>query len=375
MRVYCSSGFRGVGFDEHAYTVFLTEIEKSGALNYDLVMRVCLERQQRTADAIVPATRVGFLLPAYAVAEVFQVSPFVALRYLNCGAAILTLLITLAFSYRALGMGAMLGIGCLMATSPLAIHLSQRALVDGYFSLWATTAVWLAWENLRCPRHLGWLAAYFASLVLLVLTKESAAFVVVGLCAVLLWYGLQGCCPWRLWVATMAGPVVAIAVLATLTGGITKLVQFYYVFESKSGHNIYSVMAQDGPWYRYLIDFILLSPLITTFALGAIFHLRRSVDTALAIFLGASFVVMSAVSHGMSLRYAAYWELPLCWLAFLQVELLAEKVRRNWRPFAIAGMVVLLSATNLWQYQRLFVAGEIYDPISFQLARATHLIK
>jgi hypothetical protein len=375
LRMYPSTGFRGEGFDEHAYTVFINQIEKAGALNYDLVMRVYIERQNRTSDAVVPPTRVGFLLPAYGVAKLFKLPAFTALRDLNAVAAILALVVATVFSYRAAGPTAMLGVASLMATAPLAIHLSQRALVDGYFSFWAVGVVWLAWENLRRPRHLGWLAAYAISLVVLVLTKESAAFVVLGLSAVFVWHGFGRECPWNLWAATIIAPVVAILLLAGLTGGIGELVRFYYVFESKSRANIYSVMAQDGPWYRYLVDFILLSPLLMIFALGALFRLKRRLDMALALFLGACFLSMSVVNYGMSLRYAAFWELPICWLAFSQVELLAEKVKIEWRLAAIAGMVLLLSLTNLWQYQRLFVAGAIYDPISFQLARVTNLIK
>ena len=84
---------------------------------------------------------------------------------------------------------------------------------------------------------------------------------------------------------------------------------------------------------------------------------------------------MSAVPFGMSLRFAAYWDLPLRWLALSQVLQVAEKLPRIRPLFALAGVILILAAVDLFQYWRYFVHAQIYDPVSFQLLHASRLIK
>ena len=273
----------------------------------------------------------------------------------------------------------MLGFTALVATAPLQIYLAQRALIDGYFSLLAVAALWLAWENLRRPRHWGWLCGYAATLALLVLTKENSAFVVFALGGLLLLnrFLRLGTVTPALLAATILGPAVAVLILALLVGGIPEWVRFYLMFVAKSRTNTYSILAQDGPWYRYLVDFVLMSPVLVAFSFGRIFQLRRTdaSEIFMAVFLALSFLCMANVRYGMSLRYAAYWDIPLCWLAYSQVVLLARKFGKIRPVYAMVTALLLLSAVSLSQYERFFVKGEIYDPTSAAMAWAAKLQK
>ena len=176
-----SAGFKQVGYDQHGYVIFLTQIKAAGVSNDEKVVQAYVEKQYERPDTLVPATRIGFLVPAYWFGKLFQLEPFAALRLLSCISSIVMLGVCALLAYRLGGMIPMLGMSLLVAVAPLQIYLAQRALVDGYFALLAVAAVWLAWENLRHPRHLGWLGAYTVTLVLLVLTKENAAFVVFAI--------------------------------------------------------------------------------------------------------------------------------------------------------------------------------------------------
>jgi hypothetical protein len=379
LRVYPSAGFSGLGVDEHGYMVFLKQIQRAGLINYDAVVRVFVEKQYHRPDAVVPATRIGFLAPAYLCGKLFHLSDFDALRDTACGASILTLILCAWLGHRLGGISAMITLTVLVATAPLQIYLSQRALIDGYFAFWAVTCVWLAWENLRRPRHWGWLSAYAFSLAMLVLTKENGAFVVFALLGVLLlnpWLGLGKVTP-HLLIATVAGAAIAVLFLAVLIGGLAEWARFYLMFEAKSRTNLYSVFAQDGPWFRYLIDFTLVSPVPVAFAMGAIFYLRKAdrPSVFMATFLGLSFASMSVITYSMSLRYAAYWEIPLAWLACSQILRLTGQFPKV-RPVIIFGGLLLLVATcNLYEYNRFFVRGAIYDPVTAQLVKASDLVK
>ncbi len=379
LRAYPSATYSRVGYDEHGYIVFMQQIEKAGLANYGAVVQAYVEDQYRRPDAIVPATRIGFLVPAYLVGQLLNCSPFQALQATSCLAAIMLLGVCAVFAYRAGGTVTMLSLTALVATAPLQIYLSQRALIDGYFAFWAVAALWLAWENLRHPRSWGWLSAYAFSLAVLVLTKENAAFVVFAIFAVLVLnrFLRLGTMTPHLLVATIVGPAIAVLYLAWLVGGVWEWVEFYRMFVAKSRTNWYSIAAQDGPWYRYIVDFFLMSPVIVALAFGRIFQLRMSdrVDVFMTAFLGFSFLVMANVTYGMSLRYAAYWDIPLCWLALSQVTTMSRRLPQARRLLVIAGLVLALAAVGLVQYDRFFIEGAIYDPTTSAMARATGLQK
>lgn len=378
-RVYQSGGYKNVGYDEFGYIVFMKQIETAGVLNYDAVVQVFVEKQYARPDAVVPATRIGFLVPAYLCGQITGSDPFVALRTTSCIASILLLILCAVFAYRAGGTRPMVAMTLLVATAPLQIYLSQRALIDGYFAFWAVAALWLAWENLQNPRHWGWLTAYAFSLAVLVLTKENAAFAVFALFGVLLLnrFLKLGTLTPHLLAATVIGPAVAVLFLASMVGGVWEWIEFYRMFVAKSRTNPYSIVAQDGPWYRYILDFFIMSPLVVALACGRMFQLRKydRLDVFMTAFLALSFFAMANVTYGMSLRYAAYWEIPLCWLALSQVSVLSRRFPQV-RPSIIAvGLLLILAVNGLVQYNRFFIDGAIYDPTTAAMARASGLQK
>src|SRR4030088_1066467 len=181
LRVWPTSGVPNGGYDEGIYSTYVAMAQKDGLWNYGDVVRAYLESQAKRPDAIVPATRVGFLVPAAAVAEITGLKPLAALHAVSLASSILLLLATAVIGFRQGGDARMLVLTSLMAVAPLQIHLAQRSLIDGYFAFWAVLCAWFLWENLESPRQKGWLAAYGFSFVALVLTKGNAAFVFLAL--------------------------------------------------------------------------------------------------------------------------------------------------------------------------------------------------
>src|SRR5215472_10002089 len=120
-----------------------------------------------------------------------------------------------------------IAIGALMAFAPTQLHMSQHALVDGFFTFWASLALWLFWENLQAPRDWRWLVGYIVALALLVLTKENSFFVWVALIALLItnrWFQF-GTITREIVIATFLGPLLGVVVLIFLAGGIQTFIQ------------------------------------------------------------------------------------------------------------------------------------------------------
>ena len=379
LRLYPSPGHRHLGTDEHGYMVFVKQIQKVGIWNYDAVVRVYVERQYKLREAVVPATRLAFLVPAALCADWFELRAFTALHLVVATVGVLFLFLCALFAYRLGGTVPMIGMTALIATAPLQIYLCQRAMIDGYFAFWTVAALWLAWENLQRPKHYGWLISYTLCLSLLVLTKENAAFVVFAIFAMLLLncFLRIGTVTPQLLAATIIGPALAILLLVALVGGISEWVHFYLMFAAKSRANFYSVVAQDGPWYRYAVDFVILSPALVAFACGRMFQIKTSdrADVFMAAFLALTLIPMSGVTYGMSLRYAAFCDVAISWLAIRQVLVLSQRFAQI-RPIIVAtALFAVLSSIGASQYVRFFVVGGVYDPTTAALVWSSGMEK
>ncbi len=135
--------------------------------------------------------------------------------------------------------------------------------------------------------------------------------------------------------------------------------------------------AQDGPWYRYAIDFALVTPAIVALAIGGMFQLRSG-DRAgwfMATFALLALTGLSCVKYGISLRYAAFCDIPLIWLACTQVLFLSKRFSTARAAIFAASMLVTLCTIGLNQYMRIFVRGGLYDPITSQLVMKLDMYK
>jgi 4-amino-4-deoxy-L-arabinose transferase-like glycosyltransferase len=271
-----------------------------------------------------------------------------------------------------------LGIAALMAFAPIPIHMSQHAMVDGFFAFWALLSLWALWENLRAPRNWFWLTSYIGALCCLVLTKENACFVFIGIVAIIAlnrWLQI-GTVTRELLLATFIGPFLGVAILVVLVGGIDILFSAYQLSVSKNYELPYAIVTGDGPWYRYLVDLLLVSPLILLLALGTAFRLDRSQKPELFLlaFIAASYLVMCNIKYGMNLRYASIWDMPLRVLAFGQIAAFCARSAR-YRTLVLCVSVSLVCLVELRQYIILAVQFPLYELIPPFLLRALHILK
>lgn len=258
------------------------------------------------------------------------------------------------------------------------IHFSQHALIDGVFAVWAMLCLWLLWENLQRPNFAPFLALYTVSLALLVLTKENAMFVYLGLLALLAsnrWLRFGTVTPALLGL-TIIGPLAGVVILVFLCGGADTFYYTYRLLVSKASVLPYAIATGDGPWYRYLVDLLLISPLVFLLAWKSLFKLRLTATPSLylAVFMGSTYLVMCNVRYGMNLRYAAIWDLPMRFLAVLAVRDLAEKFSQR-KELITAVAITVLCAIDVRQYLILFVQHDLYKLVTGGLLHALRILK
>jgi hypothetical protein len=406
LRVLPSSPYRTAGFDEVLYRGYALKLEIAGLSEYDVITTAYLERQRdpRTM-AELPPTRFLYILcgwawkqvqfggaPALAGDEVLKPEGpwrdpmLISLRHVSALFTVLLFFTAGAAAYRMGGARVGLAVLALTAVSPLLIHMSQHALIDGFFTFWATLALWSLWECLRHPSSRGWLAVYGLALGAMVLTKENAFFVYVALLAILavnFWRRFGEARP-ALLIVTVAAPAVAMLILVLLAGGPSAFIETYKLLVTKAQVLEYAILTGDGPWHRYLIDLLALSPLVLILALGAVFSLMtprekgdRELATAalyLLTFIVASYAIMILPKHGMNLRYATIWDFPLRFLAVAQLVWLTSRWPAR-QTIALAVAVVILCGYDCWQYRTCFVKQPLYELATPELLHVLDIAK
>jgi 4-amino-4-deoxy-L-arabinose transferase-like glycosyltransferase len=367
-----------LGMDEGLYSRYVDELSEKGLLRYPDIALHYLEVQIDDPGAILPPVRFLFIFSAYLWHLVFRSEALASLSHVASVFSILTLFLSGLCAWRLKGPACALGVVALMTCAPTQIHMSQHAVIDGFFTFWALLCLWTLWENLRAPRDWRWILAYTLALTFLVLTKENSFFVCVALVALIVanrWLQF-GTVTRELLVGTIIGPLFGIVILIFLTGGADVLVATYRLLVMKASHAPYAILTGDGPWYRYLVDLFLVSPVILLLALGAAFRLNRIMKPELfmSIFIAASYLIMCNVKYGMNLRYANMWDMPLRLLAFSQIAVLTASVKR-YRILLISVAVAVIAAMELRQYYILAVRYPLYELITHELLRALQILK
>ena len=367
-----------IGFDEGLYREYVNALTKGGLGSYPDIVEGYIDVQQKLPGSILPPLRFLYIFTGYAWHSLFGSEALSALQQVSAFFSMLTLALSTFFAWRLRGTPYAIAIAALMAFAPTQLHMSQHALVDGFFTFWATLALWLLWENLQHPRDWRWLSGYVVGLALLVLTKENALFVWIALGALLVanrWLQF-GTVTRELVIATFLGPLLGVVILIFLAGGIDVFVHSYQLSVGKNFQLQYAILTGDGPWYRYLVDLMLVSPIVLILALAALFRLNRTMKPELfmSIFIAASYLVMCNVKYGMNLRYANMWDLPLRLLAFGQIVWLASLVKR-FQTAIIVTAVTLLALVEFHQYIILAVRYPLYELITHDLLRALSILK
>ena len=367
-----------VGPDEGLYRDYVDQLSDKGVLGYSDIVRAYIDKQTNLPGAILPPVRFLYIFAGSIWHSLFGTEALASLRNVSSFFSILTLCLAAVLGWRMCGAVWSVALTALVAFAPTQLHMSQHALVDGFFGFWALLTLWMLWENLQSPRHWAWLAGYTISLALLVLTKESSFFVWVAilvLLAVNRWLQFGRVSP-QLLIATILGPLLGIITLILLAGGVSSLINTYQLFVTKNYTLPYQVRTGDGPWSRYLLDLLLVSPIILILAVGGLFRIDRTKPAPLflMIFLAASYAVMCNVKYGMNLRFANMWDVPLRFLALGTLAGLIAPLRQR-RNFVFAVAVAFICVLELRQYQILFVEHSLYELASDGLLQALDILK
>lgn len=395
LRIIPTSGFPIVGFDGELYRGYVLELDSGGIASYPAICEGYVKKQMALPGAILPPTRALFIVSGYTWKRLFwgdappapdvkapgvlRTDPVLrSLAAVARTAGVLGLALAGVAAWRMFGRDAVPVVLAMFACAPTQLHMSQNLLVDGFVAFWAFLSLYLLWENLQHPREWRWLAALTVSLALLVTAKENAFFVYVGLATLVAtnrWARLGTVTPWLI-AAGIAGGLLGLLLLRTLVGSWKVLVRTYELLVSKALVLDYAIKTCDGPWYRYFVDELIISPFGFCLALAACFCTLREHPALRAVFLfiAGSYLLMCNVRYGLNLRYATIWDLGIRILAAAQVAWLARHAgpRVGW---VAAALVATFFVYDVRQYYIFSVRAGMHEMTTYILIKSSGMYK
>jgi len=321
---------------------------------------------------IVPGMWTCRLLGGYTVANIALLSSLFGLAFI---------VVAWVLARRWFGPALGMLVAITMIFSPLATALSNRALQDTCFAFVVTACI-LLYD--QCWRHSRKRDIWLFGLALLAgfLTKESMvvlypSFVLAGIC-----YARRA--GWRskvpILIPFVLAPVLHIVIMSWLSGGLGECCRTYRAYAAQQGQIPYALKYQSGPWFGYLVDFILLSPLAVMFAAIGARYSSADNDNAQGRSLALIYLLTGLVTFSLlslrNVRLVLFLEPYLLAFSILGIFSLGKRLFSNLRFQAVA--VMLLLALLVWseiaQYTSIFVESGVYDPVTINLIHAAGFV-
>jgi 4-amino-4-deoxy-L-arabinose transferase-like glycosyltransferase len=301
---------------------------------------------------------------------------FAALSELSLVCHVLVVLVAYRFLRGLQGHARALLAAALVAFSPLQLALARRALIDGAATLTGLLVLWSFVASLRHPGRRGLRALFALAFGAGIVVKETGLLLALPCAIVLAWerFAVRRSLPLGEYaLALLAPPAVCAALWLWAAGDLSTLVSVVRIILSSPASNDYALQYGGGPWYRYVVDELLLAPWPTLCGIAAIgwaalrARERQAGDAAVWLAAWVASLWLAFAPFTKNVRYVAQGEIPLRALA---VALLCElcATRRAAPGLAVAAAVVIWWSVAGWiDFERIFVTAALYDPMTAPL--------
>jgi len=355
------------GADEAFYLHYATRIATDGPAAFPLLFRTYLG--DPVASQLYPSPARVAAIAYDALAVRLGGARFEALAYGSLLAFLGVIAVTFAAARPIFGDGGALSSALLVATAPLGLGMARRALTDCLNAFVLVTALALIIRGIADRRGRRWWGGTALVCAAAFLVKElnlivaAFAFVFIGIDAL---RHRRFPAPLAVACVSVVPAALAMAIVALAAGGIAPAWHALSAVVTQPGSNEYAIQFGGGPWYRYLVDHLVLSPwstLLYVMWLGCALGTRPRNQELIAWTLVPLLFLVWVLPFAKFVRWALFLDVPM---RIGVVALL--RVREADRRGVVTGMVTaLLVATQLAAFHRFFVVADVYDPTSVQL--------
>lgn len=270
----------------------------------------------------------------------------------------------------------------LLAFSPLGNAMARRALIDSLTYL-VTAFSLLSFIAYTVRRNAGRLLVFSFSLFLLQMTRESGLLLYPFYCAVLVYlhYRRHPGITFRAIFLCFAVPIGVMMIVYQALYGAGTLYRIMRVIYSDNlmKPSYYVLNFSSGPWYRYLVDFMLLSPfsILLAYLYAGYYLFRRQFDVQISVLLAFfAYTIFVFAFLQMNVRYVIFLDLVIRIIEALGLLAITSAfiINKRKRAIVIAAVVVMLTIADFRAFTNYFVTNNVYDPVSYNLLHVEKFI-
>ena len=365
-------GVKRTGWDERAYVVFAQTLDKGGVSGIRQWMHDYPTNESLQKSPLL--LRVGFIVPAMLTCKILGGFNVDNLAWLSFGCGIGLVLLGARFAENLAGRKMSTLCGILLITSPLAAGLSRRAMQDTFAALVFLACLYFfdqCWRRRSVLAHVS----LGICLCLALLTKESALLLypMMAIAAAYYYRAMKlRPSPWLV-LPLVTAPLIYLLIEIGICGGIGNFIGTYRTYASLQQTLEYTVHYEKGPWFRYLLDFLAIAPVV--FIAGILGFFARSEDPIrhgrnLALIYFTSGVLLFGQMPIANVRLVLFIDMFLRLGAAVAIAHFATQYGEKWSQRVLYLTIGILVLTDAWQFYQVFVIGNVYSPTTFLLLRA-----
>ena len=356
--------------DEGCYLRYATRIAEHGPGAFPALFREYLD--DPLAPQLFPSPIRLTPIALDTLSVLFSGPDFASLADVSLVAFLALLILVFAALRRSHGERTALAVTLLLSVSPLHLAMARRALADSLNAMLLLSCLWLCLHGLTADKTSPrWWAGVGVAYAVTFLGRELNLILIPISLALIAGHLVLRQRPIHLWPIACVSllPLLAAVTLAALAAGGPSTA--WAVFSATMGqpaHNEYAILYGNGPWFRYVVDYLLLSPwtmLLYLMWLGYLVGTRVADERLWAWALVPILFVALATPFAKFVRWALLLDAPLRLGAVLVLQRLVRD--RAGDPWATARLGMVLAAlmwVDLRTFHELFVVADIYDPTS-----------
>lgn len=358
------------GADEGYYFLYAKIIAQNGIGAFPALLREYLDTKQ--AQLFPHPARIGHILMT---AFWFKAFPNTYFSLANFSFLCFVLLIMLSFYFcrKFFGKDPAYFYTLLLSCSPILMHSGKRCLQDSSVNLFWALSVWLFLDFLIKKQKYKFIL-FLISFYLSILIKESSVILMAFFAAAYLLYrfGYKQQVRWSYFAGLVVIPVLAAGLTFMVllgTDNFIGLIKFisgvHFPGVITNSYSLYNT----GPWFKFIIDFLLLSPITALLFIGYTLHILflRKIEWKQAYFL-MFFVIIFAISSSMKytkiVRFVSILEISICLFSVLALYELFRQKDLRYQIYCVVSSIGLIYFINYNTFIFLFLHNNIYDPVS-----------
>ncbi len=259
--------------------------------------------------------------------------------------------------------------------------MAKRALSDSLENLFITVSIWLFIKFLTGKKLFNFIL-FILFFIYSILIREQAILLAVFFVLYLLVYKYL----YKEYFSDVylpiiiIGPIFAVALIwIVFSNDFSNVISVISLNLVLPTLNEYSVLFCRGPWFRFVVDYLLISPLVTMLGISFLVYslANRSIlkdrRTVYFIILFISqLLLLNIFTYNKNIRYAMILDMSLRLFAVLMITEIFKKSKFSGDFVFIA--VLFLCFVDYFSFIDIFCKKNIYDPVSFMLLKSKQFI-